>query len=355
MCYCCCMRLCSVERCPCCGGWLIFARKCPLLEATRKGVPHVARYYHHETVRLPNGDVDDIQHGIRKGLDITKASNYRSQQLDLPRDSGTLSISQDSVTGQKRSSSQTGAPLPSSKRSRSESPIRVDRSTLPNRIHRRVIVCDYGQSIYKASSPVVLLAAVEGCIDGHESLRKAGILHRDISINNLMINEDNDDPPWSSFLIDLDLAIPIDRRNASGARWKTGTRAFMAIGALLGELHTFAHDSESFFGCWKGKVVAEFNNWNYVSMNELAKLKLGTVAREELFIRTVTQQFSPYYKPLIPWVNGLRRVVFDNRQGEDEALYSCMREVLRRAQKDEKQRKLAGRTWLCILSHTTSL
>ncbi|KAI1769144.1 hypothetical protein GGR53DRAFT_474645 [Hypoxylon sp. FL1150] len=316
-----------------------------LLEVTRKGVSNVARYYHHETVHLLNGEVDNIQHGIRKGLDITKASNYRSQQLDLPRDLGTPSISQNGVTGQKRSSSQTGAPLPPSKRSRSESPIKVDPSTLPNRIHRRVIVCDYGQPIYKASSRVTLLRALEGCIDGHESLCKAGILHRDISTNNLMINEDNNDPSRSSFLIDLDLAIPIDRRNASGARGRTGTRAFMAIGALLGELHTFTHDLESFFWVlfWicihydrsgRSKSVGEFNNWNLGSMDELAKLKLGTVTREELFIRTVTHYFTPYYQPLIPWVNRLRRVVFDNRQGEDEALYSRMRDVLREAQED---------------------
>ncbi|KAK1973564.1 hypothetical protein LZ30DRAFT_816533 [Colletotrichum cereale] len=46
-----------------------------------------------------------------------------------------------------------------------------------------------------------------GCIGGHKSLYKAGILHKDISINNLMINEDDDNPSWPSFLIDLDLVI----------------------------------------------------------------------------------------------------------------------------------------------------
>jgi hypothetical protein len=62
-----------------------------------------------------------------------------------------------------------------------------------------------------------------------------------------MINEDRDNPSWSPFLIDLDLAIREDRERASGAKGKTGTRAFMAIGALLGEQHTFMHDLESFF------------------------------------------------------------------------------------------------------------
>lgn len=49
------------------------------------------------------------------------------------------------------------------------------------------------------------------------------------------------------FLIDLDLAVKTDRENASGAPSKTGTKVFMAIGALYGEDHNFMHDLESFF------------------------------------------------------------------------------------------------------------
>lgn len=57
-----------------------------------------------------------------------------------------------------------------------------------------------------------------------------------------MIDKDN-----RGFLIDLDLTIKEQRLSASGAKGKTGTRAFMAIGALLGEQHSFIHDLESFF------------------------------------------------------------------------------------------------------------
>ncbi|KAI1209567.1 uncharacterized protein F4807DRAFT_97196 [Annulohypoxylon truncatum] len=322
-----------------------------LLEVTEKGVCNVARYYYHETVHV-DGGVDDVQHGIRKGLDSTRASNYQPQGLDTRSVSQISQISQSSTAGQKRSSSQTGARLPSSKRPRSESPIKVDlahRSAPQNRIHRRVIVRDYGQNIYKASSPVALLVAIEGCIRGHESLlRKAGILHRDISINNLMVNEDNRNPSWPSFLIDLDLAIKEQRDGASGAKGKTGTRAFMAIGTLLGELHTFMHDLESFFwvlfwicihygGLGKGKAIERFEPWNYMNTEVLAEQKIGIITRESHFIDTFTRHCNPYYKSLIPWVNRLRRVVFDNsRQGADLALYSRMREVLREAQKDKE-------------------
>ena len=43
-----------------------------------------------------------------------------------------------------------------------------------------------------------------------------------------MLNMAEDD----GFLIDFDLAVKIDRSSASGAPSKSGTKVFMAIGAL---------------------------------------------------------------------------------------------------------------------------
>jgi hypothetical protein len=62
-----------------------------------------------------------------------------------------------------------------------------------------------------------------------------------------MINEENDNPSWPLFLIDLNLAIKENRENPSEASKKTGTRAFILIGALYGEKRTFKHDLKSFF------------------------------------------------------------------------------------------------------------
>ena len=58
-----------------------------------------------------------------------------------------------------------------------------------------------------------------------------------------MLTEEEDD----GFLIDLDLAVMVEADKASGAPSKTGTKVFMAIGALYGEHHNFIHDLESFF------------------------------------------------------------------------------------------------------------
>ncbi|KAJ6102052.1 hypothetical protein N7486_004479 [Penicillium sp. IBT 16267x] len=244
-----------------------------LQEATDRGVVNVARYHHHATVRIRD-QIDDVQGNVRGGLDITTASNYRPERSALSTGTGTTDGPRKSRSSGrsslKRSSSQTGAFLPPNKRSCSASPTKTSINPLPNRVHRRIVLRDYGKPIYKASTRAALLAALEGYITGHQSLQRAGILHRDISVNNLMINEDKENPSWPSFLIDLDLAIKEQRFGVSGASGKTGTRAFMAIGSLLGEKHSFMHDLESFFwvvfwicihyeGPGKGRVVARFD------------------------------------------------------------------------------------------------
>ncbi|KAL2753391.1 hypothetical protein ACRALDRAFT_2139748 [Sodiomyces alcalophilus JCM 7366] len=312
-----------------------------LHEVMEKGVVNIGRYCHHETVQIRGID-DDIRNNIRRGLDITTATNYQSSRVSLPSNMEIDSSREGRSSSTKRPSSQTDSPIPPSKRSCSaKAPV----AALLDRVHRRIILRDYGKPIYKASSRSALLFALVGCLEGHESLYKAGILHRDISINNLMINEDSNNPSWPSFLIDLDLATRENRARASGEKRKTGTRAFMAIGVLLGEQHSFMHDLESFFWVlfWicihydaKGEDLgpSEFDTWNYESDNLLAMHKQGLVADEEAFLMMAEKDFSIYYRPLLPWVNRLRRKVFpDGRRWKrlEPELYTSMKTVLREA------------------------
>ncbi|RBA11773.1 hypothetical protein FPRO05_14255 [Fusarium proliferatum] len=249
-----------------------------LREATAKGVVNIARHYYHETVKIDGKD-DDVWNNVQRELDITQAANYRPERPTRRSNIAPVTSREgrsNASASRKRSSSQAGAPLPSSKRSCSVSSTKTV-NPLTNRIHRRVVLRDYGLPIYKASSLSALLLASEGCIEGHQFLYKAGFLHRDISDNNMMINEDVDNPSWPSFLIDLDPTIKQSREAVSGARGKTGTRAFMAIGALLGEQHSFMHDLESFFwvlfwicihydGPDKSRAVPQFDKWNYADI-----------------------------------------------------------------------------------------
>ncbi|WVO13559.1 hypothetical protein L204_101180 [Cryptococcus depauperatus] len=315
-----------------------------LREATEKGVVHVARHYYHTTVCV--GDkVDDVLANIRRGLDLSEAVNSRSGRSKKATDTPDQSHSSGTgvKAGVKRPFSETSLPLPPSKHSIPMSQTKVSTEMLSNRVHRRVILCDYGKPIYKASSRVALLAAMERCIAGHESLLQAGFLHRDISINNLMIDEDND----NAFLIDLDLAIKVSRIGASGAKGMTGTRAFMAIGVHLGHEHSFMHDLESFFWVlfWicihydgPGQPVSsKYDRWNYEEDSELAVLKAGTIVEENMFVNIMFNSFTPFYKPLIPLMKKIRKKVFPNDKWwktENRGLYSLIKKILVDGQKD---------------------
>ncbi|OJD10456.1 hypothetical protein AJ78_08541 [Emergomyces pasteurianus Ep9510] len=280
-----------------------------LREATAKAVKNVARYYHHEIVRIDNKD-DDIL-AIRKGLSIPISNDDKGDFEAIARRTRSQRgrMSQGRTAGQKRKRSSTksaGSPAPL------------------NRVHRRVVVRDYGKPIYESSSKATLLTGLAGCIEGYMSLYdKTDLIQSDISPRNLMVNEDNDNPSWPAFLIDLDLAIKEKRDASSGARGKTGTRAFMAIGVLYGEQHCFMHDLESFFwvlfwicihyeGPGKGSTVERFEKWNYMDTEELAGAKHGVIGEEGDFLRVANGYVTPYYQSLIPCLDQLRRLVFPN-------------------------------------------
>lgn len=146
---------------------------------------------------------------------------------------------------------------------------------------------------------------------GHESSLNAGILHRDISIGKIMLTENEDD----GFLIDFDLAIKISNDKGSGAPTRTGTKIFMAIGALSGDAHSFMHDLESFFwvlfwicihcegqnerGESKYRIVRDYEEWNYASTKVLAYLKTGLVLEEANFNDAIAG-FSPFLRIVDP-------------------------------------------------------
>ncbi|KAG5996137.1 hypothetical protein E4U52_007221 [Claviceps spartinae] len=226
--------------------------------------------------------------------------------------------------------------------------LRVNSTEPPNVVvHRRIIVQDYGRSIYKASSRKALLACLEGCIKGHKSLYDRGILHRDISINNLMINEDQGNPSWKFFLIDPDFAISTERKRPSSAQERRGTPVFMRDVLLRGDEHTFMHDLESFFwvlfwicihyeGPGKSIEPTRYEYWDHLSDISLACQKLGVIS-DGYFKDPEYLGFTSYHRPLFPHVNKLRKKVFPGgnpRVKPYPKLYSKMIKVLKRAQKN---------------------
>ena len=122
----------------------------------------------------------------------------------------------------------------------------------------------------------------------------------------------------------------------------------MAIGALLGEPHSFMHDLESFFWVlfWicihyngrnkKGKVerriVPKYEKWNYAGTEELAETKAGQISKG--IFDTVDDYFTKNCKPLIPCLKELHKVVFPEGRRwftEHRGLYSDMKRILEKA------------------------
>lgn len=215
---------------------------------------NVAQYYYHKTVQM-GGQNNDISKNVCKGLDITRATNYGVRRLittsnmsELHRKTGKSRNIR--IARQKKLSSYTYILQSSPSKRTCSSPLTKNRGnpTKWDQVYCRIILSDYGKSLYKTSSQVAIFTALEGCIKGYEFLHtRTGMLQSDISVGNLIMNEDNDNSSWQTFIINLDFAIKEEQNEFSGAQSKVGMRAFMAIGVLYGKKHTFMHNLESFF------------------------------------------------------------------------------------------------------------
>ena len=162
-----------------------------------------------------------------------------------------------------------------------------------------------------------------------------------------MLTENEDD----GFLIDLDLAIKTSDDHASGAPSKTGTKVFMAIGALRGEPPSFMHDLESFFwvlfwicihhdgfdknGKVKRRIIPEYEDWNYLSTDRLEEGKAGKMLKlEETSDQKMYEWFTAFCGKLIPCMQELRRALFPGGKrwlSENRSLYGMVNTILRKA------------------------
>ncbi|KAF2811904.1 uncharacterized protein BDZ99DRAFT_384127, partial [Mytilinidion resinicola] len=99
------------------------------------------------------------------------------------------------------------------------------------------------KSIYNASSLVAIINGILGGIKGYKLLLERNILYCNILVGNIMLKKNKD----NSFLINLNLAIKINRKKASGAPSKTGTKVFIAISTFYSKYYNFIYNLELFF------------------------------------------------------------------------------------------------------------
>lgn len=157
-------------------------------EPTKPKVDNLARYYHHETVRVGDA-MDDVRGNVRRGLDDAEGRNLLRQPRSTAPSAVTSAVtssnsglgrgrggsrsrgrskSRGGGVSRKRSSSNVDGlmlPLQEPKRSRSNLPTEEDVPRR-NRVHRRVVMRGVGKSLYRASSLKAMLTGLIGGIKG---------------------------------------------------------------------------------------------------------------------------------------------------------------------------------------------
>ena len=208
----------------------------------------------------------------------------------------------------------------------------TDNSRYGNRIYGCLVISPAGRALSTFTSAAEFLTALRDAMEGHRSLyMRSGILHRDVSENNIFITDPFRAKGSTGRLIDLDLAKVVGS-GRSGARYQTGTREFMAIQVLQKSAHTYRHDLESFFYvllwiCARRSWEMEFHcssadrpkdsrlrKWYIGTFEEIAEAKQGYMHADGL--KNILKEFPEALGCLKPRCEKLRAILFPLRQGE---------------------------------------
>jgi Fungal protein kinase len=202
----------------------------------------------------------------------------------------------------------------------------ADDESFDNRIFCCLVVYPPGRAIDEFRSVRELLEALRDAIKGHRSLYRDGkILHRDVSKNNIIIADGENEEDPRGLLIDLDLAKEMNS-GPSGARHRTGTMEFMAIEVLEGKAHTYRHDLESFFYVFLWVIIrygqkayrnasraSRLRGWYTGTYEEIARNKTGDMNKSQF--KKITAEFPPEFED-VKWVaEDLRSLLFPIRDG----------------------------------------
>jgi serine/threonine protein kinase len=186
-----------------------------------------------------------------------------------------------------------------------------------------MVMSTFGKPIYDFSDNLELLRALYDAIKGHQQLyTKANILHRDISLNNIMIHIHGK----HGFLIDLDYAVERNVNREPQSPHRTGTLPFMSINILeKGHEENFAagyrDDIESFFYVflwicctWEKpgnrKRDQPLKSWLGGDLLKIGALKARVMTDEKRFKDDILSNFSSNFEPLKKLALKFRQILF---------------------------------------------
>ncbi|KAJ2504792.1 hypothetical protein H4217_009348, partial [Coemansia sp. RSA 1939] len=183
------------------------------------------------------------------------------------------------------------------------------------RVHRRIVMSPVGHYLSTVQNEEELVLAVADAMECHNTiLTKCRLLHRDISVNNILVVREFEGRsvrrPVKGLLIDYDHAISIDKES-SGCATRSGTLPFMSIHNLMGHdsKRTALDDWESllYLICWQAtfginnadrkgvkadRIVAEILKWRDGDMVDIANEKRKQLHSLDTFKSTILAVMS---------------------------------------------------------------
>ncbi|KAF8631960.1 hypothetical protein AX15_002097 [Amanita polypyramis BW_CC] len=188
------------------------------------------------------------------------------------------------------------------------------------------------------------------CVECHYAAYQFGrVLHRDLSVNNLMVSAHEEQKRPLGILLDWDLASRIGNQNeaiVSNARQRTGTLPFMSLDLLRAKAppHRYCHDLESFFYImiWASvhfnlshKSLLPFNpvfeDWINPSMAKAANPKKSFLAYIDN-AKEIYAEIRPEFKQLeMEWIVPLRalfRSVYVSDSEDSGHVSDCLEEKI---------------------------
>ncbi|KAJ2927859.1 hypothetical protein H1R20_g9244, partial [Candolleomyces eurysporus] len=198
-----------------------------------------------------------------------------------------------------------------------------------NRVETRLVMKAYGKSVTRFTSAMQVLCALRDAIAGHmEMYNKKGILHRDVSIHNVLFGKPGAEPGFRGVLIDFDVAT---RRGVETTRpedWLIGTRLYQSIAVLssgeyrdplprdhLDDLESFLYVLVHIMFAYDSQGVLQslpntLHTWHDESPGTAARLKQGfltwktpPIAVEERWPIPCINLLLAYQALLLPFVH----------------------------------------------------
>ncbi|PFH46248.1 hypothetical protein AMATHDRAFT_70284 [Amanita thiersii Skay4041] len=211
---------------------------------------------------------------------------------------------------------------------------KLAKDMLENRLHKRLIFRGCGIPITNFRNKKELLQILADSVQVNKKLREKELLHRDISIKNLMMTCDG--PRYQGLLIDFDyMAIMSELlKDTKAVAHRPGTVPFMSINVLGGAINKPADDLQSFFYvlvfiCLGFSGPGRERNWDYrrkihwdiyqtrlsrwllgEDLTRLSDAKAGRMISESKFQRDVLIEFPRYSRDLSACLRSLWGAIF---------------------------------------------